>query len=418
MELPDATPDSLAPRRSWLPRLPALRSRDFRRLSVASLLNAAGMSGEQITVAWIVLDRTDSSFMVGLALALSFVPMAFLGLPAGAIADWLDRRNLLRWLDAALTVVLASWATMLALDLLELWHIFAFTFAAGSFRAVYQPVRLSYAYDIVGPGALVSGLSLVNLSTRGGQLLGAVLAGSLTQRFGPEYSYIGLAGFHAASVVVLMTIHTRSVHQDNDNPREPILTNLRALVSELRWNRTLLMLLALTGAVEVLGFSFQTALPALARDVFGVGAEGLGIMHAFRSVGGVLAILVLSTQGELRRKGATYIGVLIVFGAALMALGATEHFAVALVALAVVAGMASLSDVLTQALMQLSVADHLRGRAMGIWVFAIGTAPLGHLQVGALAAGLGATAALTINGAGLVVLAVLAGTFGVRLRRL
>ena len=308
---------------------------------------------------------------------------------------------------------------MLALDLLELWHIFAFTFVAGSFRAVYQPVRLSYAYDIVGPGALVSGLSLVNLSTRGGQLLGAVLAGSLTQRFGPEYSYIGLAGFHAASVVVLMTIHTRSVHQDNPRePREPILTNLRALVSELRWNRTLLMLLALTGAVEVLGFSFQTALPALARDVLGVGAEGLGIMHAFRSVGGVLAILILSTQGELRRKGATYIGVLIVFGAALIALGATEHFGFALAALAVVAGMASLSDVVTQALMQLSVADHLRGRAMGIWVFAIGTAPLGHLQMGVLAAGLGATAALTINGAGLVALAVLAGSFGVRLRRL
>jgi len=416
MEHPDATLDSVAPRRSWLPRLPALRYQDFRRLSASSLLNAAGMSGEQITVAWIVFDRTDSSFMVGFALALSFVPMAVLGLPAGAVADWLDRRSLLRWLDTALAAVLASWATLLALDLLVLWHIFAFTFVAGSFRAVYQPVRLSYAYDIVGPGAVVSGLSLVNFSTRGGQLFGAVLAGSFIQRFGPEYAYAGLAGLHAAAVAVLMTIRTRRVHAGTN--RQPILKNIRVLGSELRWNRTLLTLLALTGAVEVLGFSFQTALPALARDVLGVDAEGLGIMHAVRSLGGILAILVLSTQGELRRKGVTYVGTLILFGASLVALGSAEHFGLALAALAVVAGMASLSDILTQALMQLSVADHLRGRAMGIWVFAIGTAPLGHLQMGMLAAGLGVTAALTINGAGLIVLAALAGTLSVRLRRL
>jgi predicted MFS family arabinose efflux permease len=374
------------------------------------------MAGEQVTVAWLVLTKTDSSFMVGVALALSFLPMAVLGLPAGALADWLERRQLLRALDAALAVYLAAIAVLLACGVLELWHILALAVAGGSLRAIYQPVRLSYAYDIVGPSAAVSGLSLVNLSTRAGGLLGAVFAGSLGQRVGPEFAFAALAGFHILSVAVLLTLRTGARH--GTGSREPILRNIAEFLRELRTNRTLLVLVGLVSIVEVLGFSFQTALPELARDRLNLGAEGLGIMHAFRSIGGVLAILALSTQGELRRKGIVYIGVIAIFGVGMISLGAAPVFGFVLAALALVAGMAALSDVLTQTLMQLSVPDRLRGRAMGSWVFAIGSAPLGHLQMGALAAALGVSAALTINGLGLILLAVLAAVASRRLRRL
>ena len=141
-------------------------------------------------------------------------------------------------------------------------------------------------------------------------------------------------------------------------------------------------------------------------------------MYSFRAVGGVLAILALSTQGEVRRKGIAFIGVIAMFGVGIIGLGAASTFGLVLAALAVVAGMAALSDILTQTLMQLSVPDRLRGRAMGSWVFAIGSAPLGHLQMGALVAALGVSAALTINGGGLLLLAALAAVVGRRLRRL
>lgn len=402
--------------RGWVPRLPALRHRDFRVLSAATVLNSAGMIGEQVTVAWLVLAKTDSSFMVGVALALSFLPMVVLGLPAGAIADWLDRRKLLRALDAALAVYLAGLATLLAFDALELWHILGLALVGGSLRAIHQPVRLSYIHDIVGANALVSGLSLANLSTRAGSLFGALIAGSLSQRAGPEFAFAALAGFHVLAVAVLFALRTGATHEHLQ--REPILGNLREFVRELRTNRTLLLLVGMTSIVEVLGFSFQTALPELARDRLNIGAEGLGIMHSFRAVGGILAILVLSTQGELRRKGMMYVGVIAIFGVGMLALAAAPTFALVLVALAVVAGMAALSDVLTQTLMQLSVPERLRGRAMGSWVFAIGSAPLGHLQMGALAAAFGVSVALTVSGSGLVGLAVLAAVGAGRLRRL
>jgi hypothetical protein len=59
-------------------------------------------------------------------------------------------------------------------------------------------------------------------------------------------------------------------------------------------------------------------------------------------------------------------------------------------------------DVLTQSMMQRCVPDHLRGRAMGAWIFAIGSAPLGHLQIGALTDYLGVSVALYLNGLGVI----------------
>ena len=397
-------------------RVPALRRPGFRVLLGASGLNAGSMAGELVVVGWLVLEFTDSSFMVGLALALTFLPMVLLGLPAGALADLFDRRRLLRVLDAALALIAALGGVLALFDLLDVWRLFALVFVSGAFRAAYHPIRLAYAHDVAGPGAMISALSLINLSTRCGQLVGAAAAGSLIQRLGPEYAFFGLAALHVGALGMLFALRIRTASRTT--PREPVLDNLRAFARELRTNRTLLGLVGLTAAVEVLGFSYMTALPALARDVLGVGAEGLGLLTALQAVGGILATLLLTAQGEFTRRGAVYIGVILLFGLGLIALGATRVLGLAAPVVAFVAGMASLSDILTQAMMQFSVPDHLRGRAMGSWVFAVGSSPLGHLQMGALAAAIGPSAALLLHGAGLVALAGLVMVAAPRLRRL
>jgi hypothetical protein len=94
------------------------------------------------------------------------------------------------------------------------------------------------------------------------------------------------------------------------------------------------------------------------------------------------------------------------------------NYTTILLAVLAVSAFASASDVLTQSMMQLSVPDRLRGRAMGAWVFAIGSAPLGHLEMGALAAGVGVGTALGINGAALILIGILTTIVAPGLRRL
>lgn len=395
---------------------PAFRDADFRRLSCGVAFNNAGMSGEHVVLGILVFQATQSTAWVGITLALYNFPMLIFGLLSGAVADWLDRRTLLRCLEVAIAATQTLFAMLIALGVDDLWLIMAFTATIGSLRAINQPVRVSYAYDIVGGDHIVAGLGALNLATRFGQLGGALITGAVLQNIGAPTAILLLVASHVGAYAMFTRL--RSVGHAAPLERAPILQNLREYRDELRANRILLVLLAITAAVEIFGFSFSTAMPELATARFAVGAQGLGYMHAARAVGGILAGLVLAGMGGLRRRGAVFLVVIYAFGASLLLLAVADRFVLALAALVFVAVLATASDVLTQSMMQLSVPNALRGRAMGSWVFAIGSAPLGHLMMGGLAVTFGVGVALGINGALLIGVGVLATIAVPKLRRL
>jgi predicted MFS family arabinose efflux permease len=396
---------------------PAFRHRDFRLLLVAATCNYMGYGGEQVIIGLLVFQLTGSSAWVGVALALYFLPLLIFGMAAGAIADWIDRRRLLRIIEAVIGTNLAIFGVLAGLGAIELWQVLFMTFVSGSARAMYLPVRQSYAYDIVGAEHVVAGLGLLTVGIRAGQLVGALVAGSAMQRLGTDIGFFILAGFHGIAFLVVGRL--RSIATEAHGNPVPILENVREYVQEMRRNRTLLMLIVVTAAVEVLGFSFATILPEVATERLGVGAEGLGIMHAFRAAGGFAAGIALATSAQsLRRRGLVFLVVIYCFGFSLIALAAAPDFATILAAVLVIAALTTASDVLTQSMMQLSVPDRLRGRAMGAWVFAIGAAPLGHLEMGALAASVGVGTALGINGTGLILIAILITIVAPGLRKL
>jgi MFS family permease len=166
------------------------------------------------------------------------------------------------------------------------------------------------------------------------------------------------------------------------------------------------MLMALTAAGEVLGFSHQAVLPSLARDVMHVGPEGLGVMSAARQAGGIVGMLGVGRLGQMGGLTSLWVGVLGVFGAGVATLGLAPSYGSVLLVLFLVNAVGATSDVLGQSLMQHAVPAALRGRASGAWVVAIGVGPVGQFQIGALVSWLGVAAALGLSGGALVVVAV------------
>lgn len=395
---------------------PALTSADFRRLWAASAFNHLGMIGEQVILGLLAFHITQSTAWVGAVLALYFLPMLIFGLLSGAIADRLDRRGLLCGMELVIIANLILFSAAVAFGMGGLLTILVFAVISGTARAIYQPARLSYAYDIVGGQHIVAGLGLLNLGTRLGQLAGALLAGAAMQRLGTPAALLVLAAAHMVAFAFVLRL--RSVGLAAGVERAPIGQNLREYMHEIRVNRTLLMLLIVTASVEIFGFSFMTALPELATTRFGLGAEGLGMMHAARATGGILASLLLVGLGGPRRAGLVYLVTIFIFGGSLMLLAGSGVFALALVALLLVAGSAVTTDILTQGMFQLCVPDGLRGRAMGVWVLAVGTGPLGHLEMGGLAVSIGVAGALLANGAALIGVGVLTTIYAPHLRKL
>ncbi len=393
-----------------------LRRREFRVLGVSCLFDWLAAVGEQVALGWLTLELTDSPLMVGVALGLRMAPLFFVGIPAGILADRVDRNRLLRAASTAMAASSAALGLLALAGAVRVWHLLLLTLLSGGVRALQQAGRQSYAHDLVGASDLVSGLALLGLAMRAGGLVGSLLAGALTARLGAGAAYLAAAAGYLASALALLPAQVgprRAPAGDGS-----LWRGFADFLGSFRHDRVLPGLIVLTAGAEMLGFSHQALLPSLARDVLDVGADGLGAMTAARSVGGILGIVAIAGLGQARVTGGGFVAVLAVFGASLVALGFASSFVWVLLLLVLVNALGGVSDVFSQSLMQLSVPSGQRGRAGGAWVVAIGTAPLGQLQIGALASLLGVSVALGVSGIGLVLIAAATALAFPRLRAL
>ncbi|MBT7761084.1 MAG: MFS transporter, partial [Rhodospirillaceae bacterium] len=177
-------------------KFPAFGIADYRNLWAGAAFNQQGLIGEQVVLGLLVFQITQSTAWVGVMLAVYFLPFFVFGIVSGVVADRLDRRSLLRRVEALIAVNMIIFAAVLAMDLAALWVIIVFTLVSGSLRALHQPARLSYAYDIVGGDKIVSGLGLLNFGSRAGQLIGAMAAGAVMDRYGAATAILIIASGH------------------------------------------------------------------------------------------------------------------------------------------------------------------------------------------------------------------------------
>lgn len=383
------------------------------------VLSAVGAMGEAVVLGWLTLELTDSPLLVGVAMGARGLPLFFVGVPAGALADRFPRRRLLLLTSGGQVLTNAALGALALAGLVSLTWLLVLTVAAGALRGVEWAARQSYAHDIAGSGALVSALAMVGVAMRAGWLVGSLGTGVAVARWGSGVAYLAVAASHLAAGVALLPASEAPLGEA-PTERGSVWANVTGFVAAARADRVLPVLMLLTAGAEILGFSHQTLLPSLARDVLEVGPEGLGELNAARAVGGILGLVAVSARAGAR-GGGLFLGVLLAFGASLVGLGLAPRvlaFAGVLLVLVLVNALGALSDLLSQSLMQLGVPGHLRGRAGGAWVVAIGLAPLGNLQIGALASAFGVGVALSASGLALAALGAAAALLFPRVRRL
>ena len=400
-------------------RLALFRLPDFRRLGASVLLNSVGMMGETVVLGWLTLELTNSPLLVGVAMGMRMLPLFFVGVPAGALADRFPRHQLLMLTGAGQALTATALGALTLLGQVGLAHVLLLTLAAGTLRGLEHAARQSYTHDVVGAPALVPGLAVLGVAMRLGWLLGSLGVGTIIARFGSGAAYLAVAsGFLAGALVLLPA---SSPPRATRSAPGSLWASVVGFATAMRTDRPLLVLMMLTAAAEVLGFSHQALLPSLARDVLAIGPEGLGALNAARSVGGVVGLAVASARRRVDGGGAFFVTVLLSFGASLVGLGLAPYVVGVpgvVAVLIVVNAVGALADLLAQSLLQLSVPGHLRGRAGGAWVVAIGLAPLGQLQIGALASLFGVSVAFGASGVALVLLAGATALLFPRVRRL
>ena len=419
------SPNPLTRRRrpSYLTRrLAALRYPDFRTLWLSTVANQLGWGMQQVLLGWLVLDLTGSAGMVGVIYAVRSLPNLVVGLAAGAITDRFDRRRIMRYSCAAMFTLslLMAWvlldARFAAAGALLLGLLLAATFLMGVAQAFYMTARQVYVYDIVGQRRAVNGIALVSLAQWTGGIFGSLITGGLIAWQGPAAAFLVMGLTYLAGLTVMHWL--RQAGAAAPRVREPLLENLLNYFRALKNNRVMLSLIISTAGAEILGFSHQVMLPLLAVEVLGVGPAGLGLLTAFRFLGSALGVFAVVGLERLRRRGLLLLTIIALFGLGQIMLSQSPTFWVAVIFVVFINLMASATDILHHALMQFSVSNQERGRAMGSWIIGIGAAPLGQMEGGYLAEATNARVALLVNGAALIALAVIMGAVLPRLRRL
>lgn len=391
---------------------PSLKLRDFKLLIIATFFGSV-TRGENVVLGWLVLEMTDSPLMVGLAMGIRQAPALLLGITAGTISDLIDRRKLMRMLTTLSVLTALMVGFLLTSGRAQLWHLLLIPALSGTIDMMFNTTKQSFVFDLVGRENGLNGMSYLGLAMRAGGMLGALAVGLALAKWGSGSGYFVIAGGCCLSLGLLYLI--RSPGRSAPANTGSMLSAFKEFWEELKNNSTVLALVFVVMLVEFFGFTPNALMPSIARDVWDLGPGGLGILNAFNSGGGIVAILLLALVGQIRYQGLAFIVVLHLFGGALVLLAFAPSVYVAIIAITVMSGMMALSDLFSQTLLQRLVPNDLRGRVMGAWTTAVGTAPLGNLEIGALASFLGVSIALAFHGFGLIALAL--GTF-ITFRRL
>jgi MFS family permease len=361
-----------------------------------SSATAQGM--ERTATAWVALEAGGGAFDIGLIFAARMLPSLLFGLAAGTIADRADRPRQLLGVAAAaaLLMMVASW--LIGMSRIQIWQVVVFSFAAGCVQVFDTPARQALVLDTAPKDAAQRALALIALAGRFSGALGALLAGLLIPLSGVARCYLLIAAAYGITMGLVATLRVSQAHRTlmAPIPFRQALRDAARLVIDVPAVRTLI----LAGlACEVFAFSHMSAVPLFAQDVLAAGPAGLGILNAALPIGGAAAVALLSLLPEHVRRQPLLSTIFVIYGLSIIGLAATRDLTLAAAVLLVIGLCAGAFDLLQQTLIQLAVPSEQRGRAVGLWLLSIGSAPVGHLEMGMLIAALGVPLALLINGA-------------------
>ena len=385
--------------------LGALAVRDFRALWLGSLISNVGTWMQQIGSGWLVLQLTNSPFWLGLVSFTAALPILLFSLPAGVLADRIERRRLLLATQTLAGLLSLTLAILTATGAIKIGYILGITLLSGTVMAFHMPTWQTMIPDLVGKERLMNAVGLNAAAFNGAAVAGPALAGIILAAFGPAACFALNAASYLAVIVALLTIRTRSVGRA-DGEQAGVLESVAVGLRFIRGRRLILAFFALAAIVSLAARPYLQLLPVFARDVLGGDERLYGTLMAANGIGALIGALLTAAFARVPRKGLALLGSVSVFALGLIAFALIPRVPVALGLLVLVGGATTLFMSATNTVIQSLAPDDVRGRVLSVWsMIAAGVMPLGSLLLGGLASLTGHVAYVIVGGASVALLA-------------
>jgi len=366
------------------------RHRNYRIFFTGQLVSLAGTWMQNVALAWLVLELSGSPLAVGALAFWRFVPFTVFGLVAGFAADRLDSRKLVMGTQAAAMAVSVLLAVVTLTGTATLPIVYVLAALGGITLAFDAPGRQSLTFQMVGPRELPNAVALNTGLFNGSRVIGPAIAGLIIATAGTGVCFVINALSFLAVLAALASVREEELHHVERDPSARLVDGTRKALAFVLDDPQLRGVLGVVAIVSTVGFNFHVLVPLLAADTLHVGPEGFGLLSASFGLGALIGALVTATfrgaSWRLFATGTTGFGVLA------LALAPVEHAVLAAVLLFAIGISFTLFTANANALVQLGAPDQLRGRLIGLYLFAfVGLAPVGGLLAGWLV-GVGGTA--------------------------
>jgi MFS family permease len=359
-------------------------SRDFRLLWLGELVSHTGRMITLVALPYQVYEITRSALAVGIIGLVQLVPLGLFSLIGGAVADAVDRRRLLIVSQAgsmAASLLLVGGALV---DRPPLWFLYLAAALSSAFAAVDAPTRSAAIPNLVPRERLSSAIALNQVLFQVNDVAGPAVAGLILARFGLAWAYAIDAVTFLAAIAALLAM--RPMPPKHEGTRPPVLRAVREGFAYLKGRRVLVSTFLVD--LDAMIFGMPRALfPVLAREAFGVGPAGLGLLYAAPGAGALVGALLTGWVRHVRHQGRAVLWAVAVWGLAIVGFGlSTEAFWIALGFLAIAGAADVISAIFRSTILQSSVPDSLRGRLSSIHIMVVVGGPrLGDIEAGLVA---------------------------------
>jgi MFS family permease len=382
--------------RTWAPGLAALRERDFALYAGANFLATIALQIQATALAWQIYEITHDPLQLGFVGLAEFLPAVLLALPAGHLADRMDRRRLiLAGVGAELcaAVVLVSLA---AAGRITEAAILALAFCFGVARAIATPAARALMPNLMPKQHFASAVAWSSTSWQVATIAGPGLGG-LLYAIAPQVAYAGATACFAAGAICAFLMRGRPVTAPPRHDEGDLAAILAGLVLIFR-SRLLLGTISLD--LFAVLFSGATALiPVFAQDILHVGADAGGLLRSAQGFGATVTALLLTQIPLQRHVGRRLFMAVGLFGLAAIAFGLSRDYWLSFAALLVLGAADMVSVFIRGTLLPLATPDALRGRVTAVESVFIGASnELGMFVAGTGGALLGPVAAVLVGG--------------------
>ena len=385
----------------------AFRSRNYRLYFSGQSISLIGTWMQRTAVYWLIFEKTNSTFMLGVAVFATQFPSFIFSPLGGVISDRYNRYKVLLTTQAASLIQAALLVVLVMFTQYNVWEILTLSVLLGIINAFDVPARHSMVNEMVDkkddlPNAIALNSSMANLA----RLIGPAISGIVLEKLGAGTCFlINALSFMAVILSLSLMRYPKFIPKPHT---KKAIREFRESWKYLKRTTSIGYVILLLACVSLLVLPFTTLLPVYAKIIFKGSASTFGYLNSaigFGAVGG--AIFLASLRAGVDLKKILFINLLIL-GAALVLFSHITFLPVALI-FAIVAGFGMMSQsTVSNTIIQTKVSAEMRGRVLSFFAMAFfGMQPLGGLLIGTISQYIGAPNTILAIGIAAILIAVI-----------